>query len=310
MTWRPSASLTAIQQRARIYRQIRAFFDTRDCLEVDTPLLSLSTNTDANIESIKASNLGQTFYLQTSPEFAMKRLLAAGSGSIYQICHAFREGEKGCRHNPEFTLLEWYRTGFDYQKLMDEMECLIDIISSESNQYQRISYRQLLLDYIHIDIDKIELLDLQQKVDRLVPGTRSAELDVDQCLDLLISLVITHEMKGYVFVYDYPVSQAALARVKTSNPTVAERFELFYNGLELANGFSELCDSLQQRARFERDNNRRLAAGLEPYPVDELLLSALNSGLPECAGVAIGLDRLLMVLLGKDSIDQVLSFVD
>jgi lysyl-tRNA synthetase class 2 len=310
MTWRPSASLTAIQQRARIYCQIRAFFDARDCLEVDTQLLSPSTNTDANIESIKASNLGQTLYLQTSPEFAMKRLLSAGSGSIYQICHAFREGEKGRRHNPEFTLLEWYRIGFDYQQLMDEMEMLIDDISGRLNHYQRLSYRQLVLDHIGIDIDKVGLLDLQQKVDRLVPGTRSAELGIDQCLDLLISLVIAPEIKGYIFVYDYPVSQAALARVKTSNPTVAERFELFYNGLELANGFSELCDSAQQRARFEEDNNSRLAVGLEPYPIDELLLSALNSGLPECAGVAIGLDRLLMVLLGKDSIDQVLSFVD
>jgi lysyl-tRNA synthetase class 2 len=310
MAWQPSASLTVIKLRARIYRQIRAFFDTRAYFEVDTPLLAPTTNTDANIESIKASNLGQTLYLQTSPEFAMKRLLAAGSGSIYQICHAFREGEKGRRHNPEFTLLEWYRVGFDYQQLMDEIECLIDDISGESNQYQRISYRQLVLDHINVDIDTIELLALRQKVDQLVPGTRSSELGVDQCLDLLISLVIAPKIKGYVFVYDYPISQAALARVKTSAPTVAERFELFYNGLELANGFSELCDSPQQRHRFDCDNNRRLAAGLEPYPLDELLLSALDSGLPECAGVAIGLDRMLMVLLEKNSIDQVLSFVE
>jgi lysyl-tRNA synthetase class 2 len=310
MTWRPSASLTIIQQRARVYRQIRAFFDARECLEVDTALLSPTTNTDANIESIKTSNLGQTFYLQTSPEFAMKRLLAAGSGSIYQIGHAFREGEKGRRHHPEFTLLEWYRIGFDYQQLIDEIERLIDEVSGEKNHYQRVSYRQLVLDHIGIDIDKIELLSLRQKVDQLVSGTSSAALDIDQCLDLLVSLVIAPEIKGYVFVYDYPVSQAALARVKASNSKVAERFELFYNGLELANGFSELCDSRQQRVRFEGDNNRRLAAGLEPYPIDELLLSALDSGLPECAGVAIGLDRLLMVLLGKNSIDQVLSFVD
>ena len=310
MSWRPSASLTIIQHRARIYRQVRAFFEERGCLEVDTPLLSPSTNTDVNIESIKASSLGKTLYLQTSPEFAMKRLLAAGSGSIYQICHAFREGEKGRRHNPEFTLLEWYRIGFDYEQLMDEMECLIDNLSGKSNQYQRISYRQLVLEHISVDIDKVELSELQKKIDSLVPGTRSVELGYDQCLDILISLVIAPEMKGYVFIYDYPVSQAALARVKTINPAVAERFELFYDGLELANGFSELCDSSQQRQRFEGDNNRRLDAGVEPYPIDELLLSALNSGLPECAGVAIGLDRLLMVLLGKESIDQVLSFVD
>lgn len=310
MTWQPSASLTAIKQRARVYHQIRAFFDARECLEVDTPLLSPTTNTDANIESIKASNLGRMQYLQTSPEFAMKRLLAAGSGSIYQICHAFREGEKGRRHNPEFTLLEWYRIGFDYQQLMDEMECLINEISGELNSYQRISYRQLVLDHIDVDTDRVELLELRQKVDQLVPGTRSAELDVDQCFDLLISLVIAPEMKGYVFVYDYPASQAALARVKTSDSTVAERFELFYDGLELANGFSELCDSSQQRERFEADNSRRLAASLELYPIDELLISALNSGLPECAGVAIGLDRLLMVLLGEGSIERVLCFVD
>jgi lysyl-tRNA synthetase class 2 len=143
-----------------------------------------------------------------------------------------------------------------------------------------------------------------------VPGTRSSELDVDQCLDLLISLAIAPKIKGYVFVYDYPISQASLARVKASDTSVAERFELFYDGLELANGFSELCDSPQQRNRFDSDNNRRLTLGLDPYPPDELLLSALDSGLPECAGVAIGLDRLLMVLLEKSSIDQVLSFVE
>ncbi len=310
MVWQPSASLTVIKQRARIYRQIRAFFDVRSCFEVDTALLSPTTNTDANIESIKASNLGQTLYLQTSPEFAMKRLLAAGSGSIYQICHAFREGEKGRRHNPEFTLLEWYRVGFDYQQLMDEIECLIDDISGEPNQYQRISYRQLVLEHINVDIDTIKLFALRQRVDQFVPGTLSSELDVDQCLDLLISLAIAPKIKGYVFVYDYPISQASLARVKASDTSVAERFELFYDGLELANGFSELCDSPQQRNRFDSDNNRRLTLGLDPYPPDELLLSALDSGLPECAGVAIGLDRLLMVLLEKSSIDQVLSFVE
>jgi lysyl-tRNA synthetase class 2 len=240
----------------------------------------------------------------------MKRLLAAGSGSIYQICHAFREGEKGRRHNPEFTLLEWYRVGFDYQQLMDEIECLIDDISGEPNQYQRISYRQLVLEHINVDIDTIKLFALRQRVDQFVPGTLSSELDVDQCLDLLISLAIAPKIKGYVFVYDYPISQASLARVKASDTSVAERFELFYDGLELANGFSELCDSPQQRNRFDSDNNRRLTLGLDPYPPDELLLSALDSGLPECAGVAIGLDRLLMVLLEKSSIDQVLSFVE
>ena len=310
MNWRPSASLAVMRARARINRQIRAFFEARGCLEVDTPLLSRSTNTDVNITSIEASNLGQKLYLQTSPEFAMKRLLASGIGSIYQICHAFRGGEQGCRHNPEFTLLEWYRIGFDYQRLMDEVELLINDLSGAANQYKRISYRQLMLDHTGIAIDAIELPRLRETVARLVPGTNSSKFSIHQCLDLLLGLVIAPALEGYVFVFDYPASQAALARLHAGDATVAERFELFYNGLELANGFSELCDSSMQRRRFENDNKQRAAAGLAQYPVDELLLAALDSGLPECAGVAIGLDRLLMVLLDQQPIDRVLSFVD
>ena len=308
MDWRPLASYSTIRARAHLYRQIRAFFQDRDCLEVDTPLLATATNTDADIASIKARNLDTELFLQTSPEFAMKRLLAAGSGSIFQICHAFREGESGTRHRSEFTLLEWYRTGFDYQQLMDEIERLIDILAGHQNEYRRISYRDLFVAYAGIDILAIGIEEIRERCALKVPGTDAGQLDFDQCLDLLITLVIEPAMEGYIFVFDYPVSQASLARISPNDRTVAERFELFYNGLELANGFSELTDATLQRQRFEADNRQRQANGLPVYPVDESLLAALEEGLPECAGVALGLDRLLMVLENLDSIDQVMSF--
>ena len=310
MDWQPSATLETIRERARIYRKIRAFFATHNFLEVDTPLLSTATNTDANISSIKALNLGQSLYLQTSPEFAMKRLLAANSGSIYQICHAFREGERGNRHHPEFTLLEWYRTGIDYQRLMDEVGQLIDFLSDRENNFQRVRYRDLLIQQTGVDFVSIELPELRTRCNKLLPGTDTGKLDFDQCLDLLIALIVAPAMQGYLFVYDYPLSQAALARVSKNNPDVAERFELFHDGLELANGFSELTDANLPRKRFEADNRLREANVLPCYPIDHRLLAALENGLPECAGVALGLDRLLMVLLGLDSIDQVMSFTD
>ncbi len=310
MDWRPSASLETIRERARIYQKIRAFFAARDYLEVDTPILSIATNTDANIASIGASNLGQSLYLQTSPEFAMKRLLAADSGSIYQICHAFREGEQGIRHRPEFTLLEWYRPEFDYQQLMDEVEALIDCLSGQKNSFQRVRYCDLLVHQTGVDVTSIALPQLRNRCASLLPGTDTQALDFNQCLDLLIALVAAPAMQGYLFVYDYPLSQAALARASKSNPGVAERFELFHDGLELANGFSELTDAKIQRERFEADNRQREANALPRYPIDNFLLAALEYGLPECAGIALGLDRLLMVLLNLDSIDEVMTFSD
>ena len=310
MSWQPSARLSIIQARARLYQKIRAFFAACECLEVDTPLLSPSTNTDPHVGSIVAHNLGSRLFLQSSPEFAMKRLIAADIGSIYQICHAFREGECGSRHNIEFTLLEWYRIGFEYQQLMDEMEQLIDYISGHPNSYSRTSYRDLFLYRAGIDISVISDEELRQQCLVQIPGSNVEQLDFDQCLDLLMSLVIQPTMQGYEFVYDYPVAQASLARVNQDNPSVVERFELFYDGLELANGFSELTDTVAQRRRFEADIRKRQRAGLPIYPLDENLLAALESGLPDCAGVALGLDRLLMVLENLDSIDQVLSFSD
>jgi lysyl-tRNA synthetase class 2 len=308
MNWQPSASLDAIRQRARIYRQIRAFFNTRGCLEVDTPVLMPTTGTDVNIDSLEVAGVDPSLYLQTSPEYAMKRLLAAGSGSIFQICHAFRKGEAGRRHNPEFSMLEWYRVGYDYQQLMDEIELLITTLSLSRCEFQRLSYRELFRQSLQLEIDVITIEALRERCEKLVPGTDSSELDTDQCLDLLLAMAIAPTLQGYLFVYDYPLSQAALARPSEWDASVAERFELFYNGLELANGFSELTDAAQQRARFEEDNLERRSRGLRQLEIDERLLAALESGMEDCAGVALGLDRLLMVLLELDSIDEVLTF--
>lgn len=310
MNWQPRASLTVIRQRARIYSQIRAFFNTRGCLEVDTPVLMSTTSTDVNIASFELPHNLHRLYLQTSPEYAMKRLLAAGSGSIFQICHAFREGESGRLHNPEFSLLEWYRTGYDYQQLMDEIELLITTLSLSRCRFSRISYRELFRQSLQLEIEELAPDDLRRHCERLVPGTESDGLDTDQCLDLLLAMAIAPAMRGYLFVHDYPISQAALARAGAEDASVAERFELFYDGIELANGFSELTDANQQRARFERDNRARRERGLPELEIDERLLAALDSGIEDCAGVALGLDRLLMVLLDLDSIDQVLTFRD
>ena len=310
MSWRPSATLPTIQSRARLYQQIRAFFAERGCLEVDTPLLSPSTIPDVNIGSISVTNRNRKEFLQTSPEFAMKRLLAADSGSIFQICHAFREGEQGRRHRSEFTLLEWYRVGFDYQQLMSEIEELISVVSNQQHQFRRIPYKCLFDESLGVDITRTTLDELRVICGQRVPGTEVCQLSFDQCLDLLLSIEIAPSMRGYVFVYDYPISQAALARPNSINPAVAERFELFHDGLELANGFSELIDVDQQRSRFVRDNQDRASRGLPVYPIDENLLSALEAGMPDCAGVALGLDRLLMVLLQAADITEVMTFSD
>ena len=310
MNWQPSAELQVIHERARVYRQIRTFFNTRGCLEVDTPLLMPTTSTDVHIESMQVLTAGRELYLQTSPEFAMKRLLAAGSGSIFQICHAFRQAEQGRLHHPEFSLLEWYRVGYDYQQLMDEMELLITTLSLHRCEFSRIRYRTLFRQSLDIAIDEVSLAELRAICTERVPGSAPQELDFDQCLDLLLGVAIAPTMRGYQFVYDYPLAQAALARGSARDATVAERFELFFDGIELANGFSELTSAPLQRARFERDNEARGQRGLVRHAVDEQLLAALDHGLEDCAGVALGLDRLLMVLLELDSIDQVLTFRD
>jgi len=294
-----------LKKRAQICQQIRAFFDDLGYLEVDTPLLGTATNTDRHIQSIEARVNQRTHYLQTSPEFSMKRLLADGSGSIYQICHAFRNEEQGRIHLAEFSLLEWYSTGFNYQALMQQMESLICLLSGHRLSIPQIGYYQAFQRYLNLSLDVASVEDLQRCVGEYIPGISSDHLTFDDCLDLLISQVICKQFDGFVFVYDYPASQASLARIKEDNSQLAERFELFFNDLELANGFTELTDHLEQRHRFEQDNQQRLLMGLQPYPIDESFLSALEQGLPECAGVAMGLDRLLMVLNNLEDIHQI-----
>ena len=310
--WRPSASFDTLRLRARLLAQTRAFFHARDVWEVETPLLSQAATPDPHIHSFVVSTPAgaKARYLHSSPEFPMKRLLAAGSGSIYQICKVFREGEAGRRHNPEFTLLEWYRTGFDHHALMDEVDMLVRelvggrllLTDTQFFSYQEVLKRFAGLDPLNADIDALQDCARRHNVD--VPALGD---DRDAWLDLLMSHVVEPALPRDcpVFIYDYPASQAALARIRGG---LAERFELYINGMELANGFHELTDADEQRRRFEAENQRRTQAGLSVMPLDEHLLAALAQGLPDCAGVALGLDRLLMLITGQVDIAAVLSF--
>ena len=300
-------TVDSIKLRALVYQKIRAFFDGLSYLEVDTPLLSMATNTDVHIQSIAASACSSSLYLQTSPEFAMKRLLVEGSGSIYQICHAFRDEERGTLHRPEFTLLEWYSLGFDYLALINQMQDLIGCLLEQELTFHKISYFESFQKHLTLDLITASLTECQQCVAAYIPGIYIRQLNRDDCLDLLMSQVVSKRFEGFTVVYDYPASQASLSRIKIDEPHLAERFELFYNDMELANGFSELTDANEQRQRFLEDNQKRAAAGLNVYPIDEEFLLALEQGLPDCAGVALGLDRILMVMQQVDSIGEVMT---
>lgn len=305
-----------IRLRARLLATIRAFFAERGVMEVETPLLSAAAATDPYLESFSCRYHGpgeydgERFYLQTSPEFAMKRLLAAGSGPIYQICKSFRNGEFGRHHNPEFTMLEWYRPGFDHHLLMDEVEALIRMILG-CGEAERVSYGDLFQRHLGFDPHTVSC-------DRLQRCARLKGLDVagmgDADRDTWLTLLLTHLIepslgaKQPLFVYDFPASQAMLARVREGQPAVAERFELYVKGVELANGFHELADAGQQRRRFEENLNKRSELGMARLPMDSSLLQALVAGLPDCAGVALGMDRLLMLVAGADALRQIIAF--
>jgi lysyl-tRNA synthetase class 2 len=314
--WRPTASSKALRLRAEILATIRAFFADRGVLEVETPLLASAPVTDLHLHALSCRYRGpgvdgaQTLYLQTSPEFAMKRLLAAGSGPIYQICKAFRDGEAGRRHNPEFTILEWYRPGWDHHELMDEVdELLATILGSRSAE--RISYATAFDRYAGVDVFKDEDTDeslLLRVADFGLDDINS--LSKDDLLDVILTHVIEPKL-GHcqpTFIHDYPASQAALARIRDGNPPLAERFEVFVEGVELANGYHELADPTEQRRRFKADIEARNRRGLPQVPIDERLLSALEQGLPNCAGIALGVDRLLMVASGTRDLADVLAF--
>jgi lysyl-tRNA synthetase class 2 len=313
-SWRPTASLDALRLRAEILAKIRAFFAEREVLEVETPLLASAPVTDLHLQALSCryrgpgADGGLTLWLQTSPEFAMKRLLAAGSGPIFQICKAVRDGEAGRRHNPEFTILEWYQPGWDHHQLMDEIDDLLtDVLGTGPGE--RLTYGEAFARYAGVDPHLGPEDDLRARVEAL--GVPSAgELGRDDLLDLLLTHVVEPRL-GHcqpTLIHDYPASQAALARVRPGNPPLAERFEVFVEGLELANGYHELTDPHLQRHRFEADLAARRREDLPEVPIDEHLLAALEHGLPECAGVALGFDRLVMLAAGTREIADVVAF--
>ncbi len=312
MDWQPNASPEILRARADLLGRIRRFFAAREVLEVETPLLSSCGITDPSIEPLvveRGTSLKQPRYLQTSPEYAMKRLLAHCGEPIFQLARAFRDGEAGARHNPEFSLLEWYRPGFDHHALMAEVaELVCDCLGERALHYY--SYRQLFLDELALDPFTAAAAELESAARaRLDAGTLAG--DRDMWLDLLMSHVIEPELanRGMCFVYDYPASQAALAHIsEVDGMAMGHRFELYVDGLELANGYFELGDAAEQRDRFERDNRRRRELGLAERPLDERLLAALAAGLPSCSGVALGVDRLLMLTTGIADIRDVMAF--
>jgi lysyl-tRNA synthetase class 2 len=313
-TWRPTAALSALRCRAAMLAAAREFFAQRRVLEVETPILSAAAVTDPQIESLETQVAGMASpaFLCTSPEFAMKRLLAAGSGDIYQICKVFRDAEHGRWHNPEFTLIEWYRLGFDDAALMTEVETLVGRLLAPHRRLEaaeRLSYSAALQRHAGVDAHSASDGDLAESA-RRHGIVCQAELDRDARLDLLMGLVVGPRLgvERPCFICDYPVSQAALARLKPGSPPVAARFELYVDGLELANGFHELADDREQHARFARDQEQRRTRGQVQRPLDENLLAALAAGLPDCAGVALGFDRLVAVALGAPRLADAMAF--
>lgn len=309
--WQPSASIEMLRLRAELMNRVRGFFSQRGVLEVETPLLSRAAITEPNLASaeVRLSGLRDTFYLHTSPEFFMKRLLAAGSGDIWQACKVFRGSEHGRRHNPEFTMIEWYRTGFDHHALMDEVGTLLRVlIPGLAGDHEIISYADAFRK--HAGIDPFEASDVVLRDIVGGFGLTDATLERDALLDAIASHTVYPQLgQGRVsFVHAFPASQAALAKLDENDPRCARRFEAFVNGVELANGFHELSDAAEQWRRFEHENARRVATGLPQMPLDENLLAALEHGLPDCAGVALGFDRVVMLAAGRDDIAEVLGF--
>ena len=318
--WRPTASHENLIKRARLLAQIREFFALRQVLEIDVPVLGASSVSDPHIDSLLVS-AAESRYLQTSPEYFMKRLLATGNGPIYALAKAFRAGDSGRYHNPEFTLLEWYRPGWDEHQLMEEIADLLlsvspaDQVSAQpvsSLAARRVSYRDIFLATVKLDPHQASFIELAKLAADIAHRDFSDESRAT-CLDVIFSFEIEARLPpGLVFIYDYPECLCALAqlRVDAEGVTIARRFEVFLDRIELANGYFELCDADEQRRRFSQDNHQRRALGKPEIPADEHLLSALNAGLPSCAGVALGIDRLLMHLVGAKHIREVIAFAD
>ncbi|TRX53156.1 elongation factor P--(R)-beta-lysine ligase [Thalassomonas sp. M1454] len=319
MSWQPSASISNLKSRAAILAKIRKFFAEKDVLEVDTQAMSSATVSDLHLVSFEtrfndagaSAQSGKTLYLQTSPEYAMKRLLAAGSGPIYQICKAFRNEESGRYHNPEFTMLEWYRPGFDHFKLMAELSDLMQLILN-CEKAESFSYQQAFMQFTGVDPLTSSLEELKQLIlaRNLSADWAQTETNKDTLLQyIFMELVETNIGKqAPCFIYNFPASQASLAKISSVDERVAERFELYYQGMELANGFHELTDATEQLKRFQADNKLRLENDLPEKAIDQNLISALESGIPTCAGVALGIDRLVMIAVKAEKISDVIAF--
>ncbi len=308
--WRPTARLSTLQQRARLLRAARDYFAATRALEVETPTLSSAAVSDVHLASVQATVCGKPAWLHTSPEYAMKRLLASGSGDIYQIARVYRDGESGRYHNPEFTMIEWYRLNQDHHQLMDDVEELLGCLMPARciDRSERLTYQEAV--QLHAQVDA-----LNDATSLLLATLRNANIDVptdleqdrDGLLDLIMAVMVGPKLgrQRLTFIYDYPASQAALARVRGP---VASRFELYLDGLELANGFHELGNAPEQRQRFLHDLQQRQRRGLPTPPLDEHFLAALEHVLPDCAGVALGFDRVVMCAVGAEHIDEVIAF--
>lgn len=318
--WHPTASRHSLEERACLLARARLFFAQRRVLEVDTPIVSRHTVTDVHIHSaeVRFPGVDAPFYLHTSPEYAMKRLLAAGSGDIFQICHVVRGMERGQLHNAEFTLIEWYRVGFTLEALMQEVGALVlgllrhpesardaSTLSIEYLSYHDAFQRELSFDPLEADLET-----LRRAAHEAGFQNAGACSDRDELLDVLMATRVGPRLgrRSLCFVHRYPASQAALAQIDPADPRCALRFELYCEGVELANGFKELASASDQRARFEKDRAARAARGLPAISIDERLLAALEHGLPDCAGVALGFDRVAMLATRAQTIDAVLPF--
>ena len=302
MSWQPTAPIANLKARAEVLYRVREFFRKREVIEVQTPVLGEATVSDVNIHSMEVPGRG---FLQTSPEFAMKRLLASGMPSCYQIAPVFRDNEQGRWHNPEFTMLEWYRLGFSMQQLIKEVKDLLnEILGTDS--YVQTSVQEFLTDYYKLDLlntEESKCLDLA--VEKGLLNCTDHELAIDFLLDQALST----KRISRLIVTDFPVYSAALAKIKQiGNTQFAARFEVVIDGLEVANGYDELQDAKELERRIRDDNARRALKRLPVIEADQHLLKAMDHGLPQCAGVAVGLDRVVALKLGESSIDRVLSF--
>jgi lysyl-tRNA synthetase class 2 len=311
--WTPTASLETLRLRARLLQEVRAHFAATGALEVETPVAVLAGVTDVHLESleVRRADGSRAGFLHTSPEYAMKRLLAAGAPDIYQVARVFREGERGRRHNPEFTMVEWYRLGIDHHRLMDDVEQLLRRLLEPQRPVgvsRRVTYAEAFQEVLGVDpltAPTARIRDAMITHGADVPASIDAERDA--LLDLAMATLVAPRFPAdrITFLYDFPASQAALAQVRGP---VASRFEAFWGELELANGFHELGDAPEQAARFEADRAERARRGRPDRAPDRLFLAALAAGLPACAGVALGFDRVVMVACGARSIDEVVAF--